>query len=206
MRNNIWLTAVALAVLPCLAPAAGGAEIKIAVVSMERIFDEYYKTKGANVELKARADEIDVKRREMLADVKSLRNDLETLSAEARDKSLSETEREKKKQAAEERFTQLKDVEDRLQEYDKANKKQFGDQMRQTQLKLVGEIRETIEIYVKAHGITLVLDGSGKTLNSVESVVYYDKAMDITEAIIAVLNSKAPKTDAKQADVKEAKP
>ena len=63
--------------------------------------------------------------------------------------------------------------------------------MKQSQQKLVGEIRAVIEAYVKEHGIRIVFDSSGKTLNSVESVVYYDPAFDITEPILAILNKNA---------------
>ena len=41
-----------------------------------------------------------------------------------------------------------------------------------------------------------LFDSSGKTLNSVESVVYYDPAFDITEPILTILNKNATEPEA----------
>ena len=177
----------------CLAMAAAlnAAEPAMAFVSMERLFDDYYKTKAANVQLKARFESVDAPRRELIEKVKMLKTEVEKLGAEARDKSLSEAERDKKRTAAEDKFAMFRDAEGKLVEFDNTYKKQFGEQMKQSQQQLVGEIRAVIETYVKEHGIRIVFDSSGKTLNSVESVVYYDPAFDITEPIMAILNKNA---------------
>jgi len=187
--------------LACVAACgmAAATELKVATVSMERVFDEYYKTKEANANFKARADEVDVKRRELVGDVKGAKVDLEALSSESRDKSLSDSAREKKKRAAEEKFSQYKDAEEKLMEFDKAQKKTFGDQMREAQKGIVKEIGTVIQAYAKEKGFTLVLDSSGKTMNSIEALVYADPALDITEPIMTLLNKDAPKSDASAA-------
>lgn len=189
MKSLSRLTAIGLGLV--LASALNAAEPAMAFVSMERLFDDYYKTKAANVQLKARFDSVDVPRRELLNQVKTLKTEVEKLGAEARDKSLSDAERDKKRTAAEDKLAIFRDAETRLAEFDTTCKKQFGEQMKQSQQQLVGEIRAVIQAYVKEHGIRIVFDSSGKTLNSVESVVYYDPAFDITEPILAILNKNA---------------
>ena len=154
-----------------LATGLNAAEPAIAFVSMERLFDEYYKTKAANVQLKARFESVDAPRRDLLNQVKTLKIAVEKLGAEARDKSLSDAERNKKRTEAEDKFALFRDAEAKLVEFDNTYKKKFGAQMKQSQHQLVGEIRAVIEAYVKKHGIRIVFDSSGKTLNSVESVV-----------------------------------
>jgi outer membrane protein len=186
-----------------LAAALNAAEPSMAFVSMERLFDDYYKTKAANVQLKARFESVDTPRRELMDQVKTLKTEVEQLSAEARDKSLSDAERDRKRTAAEDKFTLFRDAEQKLVEFDNAYKKQFGEQMKQSQQQLVGEIRAVIGAYVKEHGIRIVFDSSGKTLNSVESVVYYDPAFDITEPVLAILNKNA--TEPETRDTTETK-
>lgn len=189
MRSLSLFTTIGLYLT--LAVALNAAEPSIAFVSMERLFDEYYKTKDANVQLKARFESVDAPRRDLVNQVKTLKTEVEKLGAEARDKSLSDAEREKKRTAAEDKFALFRDTEAKLVEFDNTYKKKFGDQMKQSQQQLVGEIRAVIEVYVKEHGIRIVFDSSGKTLNSVESVVYYDPAFDITEPILTILNKNA---------------
>jgi outer membrane protein len=189
MRSLALITTAGLVL--ALAAALNAAEPAMAFVSMERLFDDYYKTKAANVKLKAQFETVDAPRRELMDRVKTLKTEVEKLGAEARDKSLSDAEREKKRTAAEDKFALFRDAETKLAEFDNTYKKQFGDQMKQSQQQLVAEIRAVIQAYVKEHGIRIVFDSSGKTLNSVESVVYYDPAFDITEPILAILNKNA---------------
>ena len=189
MRSLSLLTITGLYL--ALAIGLNAAEPAMAFVSMEHLFDEYYKTKAANIQLKARFESVDAPRRDLLNRVKTLKTEVEKLGVEARDKSLSDAERDKKRTAAEDKFALFRDAEAKLVEFDNTYKKKFGDEMKQSQQKLVGEIRAVIVAYVKEHGIRIVFDSSGKTLNSVESVVYYDQAFDITEPILAILNKNA---------------
>jgi len=191
----------------CMALAAGlnAAEPAMAFVSMERLFDDYYKTKAANIQLKARFESVDAPRRELINQVKTLRTEVEKLGVEARDKSLSDAERDKKRTAAEDKFALFRDTEAKLVEFDNTYKKKFGDERKQSQQQLVGEIRAVIEAYVKKHDIRIVFDSSGKTLNSVEAVVYYDPAFDITEPILAILNKNATETETSKATETESK-
>lgn len=179
---------------------AGGvmaAEQKIAFINMERVFDEFHKTKSANVQFKARGEEIDVKRKEIVSKAKALKADFDKLNAEYKDKSLNDNTRDKKKEAAEEKLDELKDIEAKLMEFDKVYKKEIADQMRQMQQQIVSEIRGVIQTYAVENKIDIVLDNSGKTLNNVESVMYFDRRMDITEPILAIMNKNAPETEKK---------
>ena len=148
---------------------------------------------------------MDAPRRDLLNQVKALKNEVEQLGAEARDKSLNDAERDKKRTAAEDKFALFRETEAKLMDFDKTYKKKFGEQMKQSQQQLVGEIRAVIEAYVKKHGIRIVFDSSGKTLNSVESVVYYDPAFDITEPILAILNKNATEPETRKTTETESK-
>ena len=179
---------------------AGGitaAEQKIAFINMEKVFDEYYKTKTANVQFKARGEEIDVKRKEIVSKAKSLKAEFDKLNAEYKDKSLNESTREKKREAAEDKLNELKETEEKLMDFDKVAKKEIADQMRQMQQQIVGEIRGVIQTHAIENKIDIVLDNSGKTLNNVECVMYFDRRTDITEPILAIMNKNAPETEKK---------
>lgn len=180
---------------------SASAEQKIAFISMERVFDEYYKTKTANAQFKVRGEEIDLKRKEMVTKAKTLKAEFDKLNAEYRDKSLNDNAREKKRDVAEGKLNELKEAEEKLMEFDKVYKKEIADQMRQMQTQIVGEIKGVIQSYVIENKIDIVFDSSGKTLNNVESVVYFDKRMDITDPILTIMNKNAPEAEKKK-DVK----
>lgn len=175
------------------------AEQKIAFINMERVFDEYHKTKTANAQFKVRGEEIDAKRKDLLAKTKALKTEFDKLNAECHDKSLNENAREKKREIAEDKLGKFKEAEEKLIDFDKMYKKELADQMRQMQSQIVGEIRAVVQAYVVENKIDIVFDSSGKTLNNVEAVVYYDKRMDVTDPIMTIMNKNAPETEKKDA-------
>ncbi|MDD5483843.1 MAG: OmpH family outer membrane protein [Kiritimatiellae bacterium] len=184
------LLAAALAAFVCTAHA----EQKIAFVDMEKAFDGYHKTKTANAQFKARGADIDAKRKDFLARVKELKTEFDALNAECRDKSLNDKTREKKREEAEDKLGELRESEAKLMDFDKLYKKEITDQMRQMQSRIVGEIRGVIQAYAAEHKIDIVLDSSGKTLNNVEAVMYFNSSLDITAPIMAIMNKNAPET------------
>jgi len=192
MKKFVTICLSFLMLLAVFSQLSSAGELKIAVVSMEQVFDQYYKTKKANELLKKRFDKSDLKKRELTDAVKILKTELKTLAMEATDSSLSSAEQDKKKRLSEKKYIAYLDAEEKLIEFKKTTTKEFGYQMRQTQLKIVLDIRETVERYIKGKGIILVLDSSGKSMNNVESIIYYDSALDITDDIIKLLNKNAP--------------
>ena len=191
MKNRLSFVLL-LGLLLCGTYIASGAdEQKVAFVSMETLFKEYHKTKTANEQLKAQFEPIDSRRKELLDEIKNLRGELDELSAGIDDKSISEEEREKKRAAAREAIGRLKKADAALAEFDGTTRKDFTEQMKQSQQKLIEEIRSEIADYAKKNGIHIVLDNSGKTLNDVESVIYYAPELDITKPILAILNKDA---------------
>lgn len=199
MNSVIKWHLIAAALLATVLSAS--AEQKIAFINMERVFDEYHKTKTANAQFKVRGEEIDAKRKDLIVKAKALKADFDKLNADYRDKSLNDNARDKKKEAAEEKLNELKEAEEKVMEFDKVYKKEIADQMRQMQQQIVGEIKGVIQTYVVENKIDIVFDSSGKTLNNVESVMYFDKRMDITDPILAIMNKNAPETG-KKSDAK----
>jgi outer membrane protein len=173
------------------------AQQKIAFIDMERVFDDYHKTKTANAQFKKRGEEIDLRRKELIDKAKDVKTNFDKLVAESRDKSLNDKAREKKKEEAESKLEELKDAETKVMDFDKLYKKEIADQMRQMQQQIVAEIRGVIQTYSVENKIDIVLDSSGKTLNNVEAVMYFDKRTDITEPIMAIMNKNAPDTGKK---------
>ncbi len=179
----LLLSSAVLSAVPCRAEPP-----RIAVISMERVFDKHHKTQSANTIMKARIDEIEKDRRHMLEEMKKIKTEMETLGMEAADESLSEAEQKKRREKAEDKYEAYAEAEERLIRFDRLSKSEFGSRMRETQEEIVDDIRRTVKLYIKDKDIAIVLDNSGKTMNGVEPVIYYDETLDITDDIIALLN------------------
>lgn len=197
MRNTLLvrLTTALAALQICIFTAA--AEPQIAFVSMEKLFDEYHKTKTANQQLKLQFDKLDVKRREIVSQIKTMKGQIDELNLATGDKSLNDEARAKKKEALENKIARQRQAEEELHEFDNNIRKQFGEQMRQSQQQLVAEIRAVIQAYMRKRKIQIVFDSSGKNLNNVETVVCFDPSLDLTEEVLTILNKNATESESK---------
>ncbi len=185
-----WVVAAALA---CAAAAAAQERrAGIVFVNLDRCFNEYYKTRVADAQLKAQAREFDEELKGILAEVEKLQKEFNALREESLNTALSDEVRAAKRNAAEEKVMAIREQEARVQGFRERRTKQLEEQSRRMRRGLVGEIKEVIQKYAREKGLLSVIDSSGATLNGIESVLYVDPRNDVTEEILRELNKGAP--------------
>lgn len=188
MRRTIGLW-MACAVL---AGGAAAAELKIAVVDGNRLLKGYYKTELADQHMKQQLDDFQAERDKVLAEHKRMRAEFESLRAETDNKALTEEAREKKKERAEDKLTQVIEYENSIREKAASRKKQLEGEGRQIQGELAKAIRAAVRVQAEKGGYTLVLDQSGVSANGLESVLYAEPKMEITDEVLKSLNADRP--------------
>jgi outer membrane protein len=205
-KNVRYRIAVALAAVGMLVSAAQAAEFKIGFVNLDRTFEEYHKTRQANAQLKAQADEFKAERKRLIDEYKAIDAAYTTALDESENPALSEEARDKRRREADDKMLQKKDQERKIRQYDETKEKQLEDQTRRMRKKIIGEIKQALDAYAKVEGFTAVFDVSGDTLNGVPPVVSYDAKLDITDAFIPMLNRNAgAESEAAPAPAKGAK-
>jgi Skp family chaperone for outer membrane proteins len=80
-----------------------------------------------------------------------------------------------------------------IEEYRRNHQKILEEQTQRMRMTILKEINEIIAKEAKDSGYQFVFDKSGNTLNGVPSIVYSQDSLEITDAIIKVLNKNAPK-------------
>ncbi|MEM4248144.1 MAG: OmpH family outer membrane protein [Candidatus Nanoarchaeia archaeon] len=171
--------------------AQGVVGTKIAVVDMEKIFQEYYKTKVATANLKKQAEVYKDYADKLSASLKKLQEEFTKLRDESQNIVLSEVERENKRLAAQDKYRQMKEKEEEYKQYSADKQNQLREQYEQQREKLLGEVRDVILRRSIAEGYDMVLDISGKTLNNISLVVYCKPALDLTDVVIKEINLPA---------------
>ncbi|MCX7818891.1 MAG: OmpH family outer membrane protein [Kiritimatiellae bacterium] len=178
-----------------LAAGAVGAQDRrpsVAFVNLDRCFNEYYKTRVADAQLKAQAREFEEELKNIAGELERLQGEFNSLREESLNTALSDEVRAAKRAAAEEKVLAIREQEGRVQSFRERRTKQLEEQSRRMRRGLVGEIKEVIQKYARDQGLIAVLDSSGTTFNGVEAVLYVDPRSDITEAILRELNKGAP--------------
>jgi len=182
------------------APAPAAAPAAIAVVDMDKVFQDFYRTKLADAQLKRQAeafkeyaDQLEASRAKLEQEFKSLRDAAQNIA-------LAEVERESRRLAAQDKYRQLQAKEAELGQYDEDKRQQLREQYEKQREIILAEIKRVVERHRLAGGHALVLDASGRTLNNIPAVIAHDPAIDLTKAVLEDLNRPARGKSAKGAE------
>jgi outer membrane protein len=193
----VWMVAAGL-IAGFGASRAGAADQRIVFVNLDRAFNEFYKTKRADAQLKQQADEFNDERKKMVTEFETLQESFNTVRDEAQNTALSEEVRSQKRSEAEEKLVELREFDSKLRRFDESRRKQLDDQSRRMRKRIVEEIREAIQTYARGQSYEAVVDSSGQSMNGVEVVVFTDVKTDITDDVLDILNKGKPDTAASE--------
>ncbi len=182
-------------ILPAILLAAFSVQaqtLKIATVDMARVFTNFYKTKFAQADLDDKKNQFFKEEGDMQQSFNKAKADYTTLVAAANDQSLSQEERDKKKQAAMAQLADLQKQQATIEQYERANSENIASQIKRVHDKLLVEIRDVINAKAKAGGYNLVIDSTAETVNVTPIVLYDNGTPDLSDDVIKQLNIGAP--------------
>jgi outer membrane protein len=202
MKRTILIAVSCLA----LASGAGAAETqKIATIDLRKVFDGYWRTKQADVNLKDQAADLEKERQMMIEQFQKSEANYKKLLDSANDQALSTPERDKRKTDAEKELLGLRDLEARIKQFDNTSRTTLTEKRRRMRDNILQEIRDTVKAKVKSSGHTLVIDSAAETVNETPIVLFNAGADDLTEAVLSQLNVSAPAATPEKKDVKPEK-
>lgn len=208
---------VPVALLCVTLGGTAAAQSRIATVDLPKVFEKYWKTQQATAALKDQAAEMEKSRDEMVDGWKKSKDEYQKLLEDANNQAVSAEERDRRKQAAEDKLKELKATEDGISQFDRQSNVALNEKKARMRKNILEEIKQAIISKAKAGGYTLVVDSSAQTYAPdpsgpyyTPSVLYWDDKTDLTESVLAQLNTGAPvappKSDNKPADSKDATP
>ncbi|HTV39020.1 MAG TPA: OmpH family outer membrane protein [Candidatus Sulfotelmatobacter sp.] len=191
MRNflRILIPAVLMLVVTSV-PAFG--QSKIATVDLKKLFDNYYKKKLAEAEVQQHLDQLDQQYSKMAADFKRQSDDYQSELASANDQAVSQDERDRRKQAADDQLKQLEDLKGTLDQFQRQAQVTISDQRQRMLDNLLDDIKKAVADKAKAAGDTLVLDTTAETISGTPAVLFSAGDNDLTDDVLKELNSTAP--------------
>ena len=188
---KIWLTMVLCSTLTLGSVFASRAEekpLKIAVIDMNRVFQEYNKTRVNEAKLKKQAEIFKEYSTQLAQSLAKLRQEFIKLRDDSQNMVYSAAERENRRMNAQEKYRQAAAKEQELREYNRERQAQLRDEYEKLRNSILEDISKVVEAKCLAEGYGLVLDKSGRTLNNIPLVVYSSKMLDITDSVIQTLN------------------
>jgi outer membrane protein len=192
MKKSLTMAAALLLAFAWTAAA----ELRIATVDLDKVFQSHPKTQKAEEGLKAAEVRIRADMEKMAGEARALQEEAQKLKEAANTPMLSESARMQKKLEAEDKLTQLEEMQLRIRRTQESRLKQLRDQLMKTRQGIVDELMGALKSFAEEEGYDLVFDTSGLTMNAVPLAVYADKSLDVTERIVERIGGKLPEADA----------
>jgi outer membrane protein len=192
MRIILRTVLPAALLMTFLSSSALAADTKIGTVDLRKLFDNYWKTKTAQAAIQERAAQLDKDDKGMKEDLKKGSDDYQKLLLQVNDQGISSDERERRKQAADEKLKQLQGSKTAIEQFERQAQTTLGEQRQRMRDNILGEIKIAVNAKAKSEGYALVLDSAAETVNGTLTVVYNNGDNDMTDAILSQLNAGAP--------------
>jgi outer membrane protein len=165
---------------------------KIGIIDMQRVWDKYHKTKQAQAQVDDQTADFEKRKKAMLEDYQKANRDYKKLIDSAQDQAVSVEERDRRKNAAEKKLLEIKEIEQDANLYQQTINEQLKMQARRMTETILRDIRELVEAKAKAGGYTLVIDVAAKSAVGTPIVLYTNGQNDMTQEVLSQLNSTAP--------------
>jgi Skp family chaperone for outer membrane proteins len=116
MKKTLRIGALAAALLFTLSLPSFG-QGRIATISLQKVFDNYWKKAEADAALQEKGAELDKELKGMIEDYRKSRDDFQKLQESASDLVVAAEEREKRKKAAEAKLLSLRESEQTIESF-----------------------------------------------------------------------------------------
>lgn len=171
---------------------AAEANTKIVTVSMQRLFDGYYKAAEANARLESIRQRAFEEAEEKQRGIQSKAERLESVQEEMENPMLSESARGQKQEELQRIVNEGRQMQFEYQQWEQQTMENLNRQSQQIRDDLIGEIRKVVDVIGREKGAQILLDTSDILGSGVPTVLWADPRLDITEEVMRELNRNAP--------------
>ena len=201
MNKIVYRLLLALGLATLLQFTAGAAEQKIAIIDLQGVFTNFFKTKIADAAIRDEAGALDKDRKALTDQYQKITEDYKKALEDASNQAISADERDKRKKAAEGKLIDINDLEQQIKQFDRTARGNLEEKQRMAREKILAQIKSVVATKAQAGKYTLVLDTAGEGLSRTSVVFYNNGENDITAEVLKALNADAPadlpKTDKK---------
>ena len=183
---------LAVVTVSCILSAAVQAQPKIATLNLKTVFDGYWKTKQADIQLKDRQADFEKARKGMLEDYQKANDDYGKLVDSANDQAASAEERDKRKKTAETKLLEIKEIQQSIGSFDRNMADSLRNQQKRMRDLILREIREIIDKRARSGGFGMVFDTAAESIAQTPIVLFTTGLPDMTEEVLTQLNVTAP--------------
>lgn len=166
---------------------------RIAVVDLEKVFREYYKSRIAEENLRTQGETYRAYLLQLNDQRVKLADAVRKAKFDAQSYALSAEEREKAEKKAAELEAQLKEKNSEIELFAESSRKSLRELEQKKRAEIMDDIRKCIRRRGAAEGYLYIFDSSGRTMNEQPAILVFPDSCDITKVVIEDLNRTAVK-------------
>lgn len=203
-RKALVITAVLAALLPCSSALAQG---KVGVINLTKVFDDFWRTKQADQQIKDRLAEFEKMGQSMYDDYKKANEEFGKQIEAANDPALSKEETDKRRKDLDKKRKDILEMENNIKQFQGTSQRTLMEQRGRVRESILRDVRGVLEEKAKAGGYSTVLDVSALSANGTPMVIFTTLTggeNDLSDTVARTLAATAP-PDSGKADSKDAK-
>lgn len=168
------------------------AQVKVATLDLQKVFDGYWKTKQISDNLQGQGKEYEEQREKLVQQYQKLNEEFRVLREAIEDPAASELGKEKRTKEADTKLAEIRELEQSINDYDNTTRTQITETQNRMKKNIVREIRETVAGIARKENYNMVLDIAALARTDTPIVLYHDGSADITEKVLTQMNAGAP--------------
>ena len=197
--NRTALT-LAAAITASLLSTTALAQGKVGVINLTKVFDEFWRTKQADIQIKDRLAEFEKMGQSMYDDYKKANEEFGKQIEAANDPALSKEESEKRRKDLDKKRKDIMEMENNIKQFQGNSQRALMEQRGRVRESILRDVRGVIEEKSKAGGYATVLDISAQSANGTPVVIFTTLAggeSDLSDSVAKALAATAPPNSAK---------
>ena len=188
--KKLLLGAFAAAVMAAVSAAPATPAPRIAVIDLQKVFKEYYKSRIAEDFIKQQAEAARLYLGQLTRQLEALNVEARRLETNARNMALDPAKRKEAETEALEAVRKVRAKETEIQLHVRERKQEMEGLEARKREEIIADIRAEIQKRAAAGGYDWVFDSSGMTTNSQPAVLLFPAKHDISAAVIRELNRR----------------
>ena len=165
----------------------------IGVISLEKVYNGYWRTDVENNKLKSKQEEALDRIKKLEESLRKEGTVLGNMIKAMQDPRLAAAERSSRQQQVQTKQKELQQMQDAIQGFRERTRKDLELDMRKEREQIMEEIQQIVSTEAKKRKLNLVLDEAARSAAIAPIVIFADGENDLTEEVLRQLNLSDPK-------------
>lgn len=165
----------------------------IGVISLEKVYNGYWRTDVENKKLKTKQEEALGRIKKLEESLREEGTVLGNMIKAMQDPRLAAAERSNRQQQVQTKQKELQQMQDAIQGFRERTRKDLELDMRKEREQIMEEIQQIVSTEAKKRKLNLVLDEAARSAAIAPIVIFADGENDLTEEVLRQLNLSDPK-------------